>query len=122
MSAFVSAHRNLKSWQSALDLAELVYKSSGTFPSAERFGLTLQVRRAAVSVLSNIAEGAARGSRADYLRFLIIARGSLAELETQYVLAMRLGYANAEHDVLLSVNATGRLLNSQIGRLRASRP
>lgn len=88
----VRTFRDLLVWQRAMELAETVYASTAAFPKDERFGLVLQMRRAAVSVPSNIAEGHARQARADYIRMLRIARGSLAELETQTLLAERLGW------------------------------
>jgi four helix bundle protein len=86
-------HEKLEVWRDSMDLVEAVYRFSATFPADERFGLTAQLRRAAVSIPSNIAEGAARRSRRDYLRFLSIARGSLAEADTQIKIALRLGFA-----------------------------
>lgn len=100
--AAIADYRDLKVWQEALALAESVYIHSQAFPADERFGLISQLRRAAVSVPSCIAEGNARNSTRDYLRFLYMASGSLAEIETQLVLANRLEYSpEAETDALL---------------------
>jgi four helix bundle protein len=85
--------RDLRVWDEAMQLTEVVYEVTGRFPTAERFGLVSQLRRAAVSIPSCIAEGNARGSTKDYLRFLAMAKGSLAELQTQVLLAARLGFA-----------------------------
>ncbi|WP_149194256.1 four helix bundle protein [Luteimonas suaedae] len=93
-------HERLEVWRDAMDLVETVYRFSSAFPDTERYALTGQLRRAAVSVPSNIAEGAARRSKAEYLRFLSIARGSLSELDTQTQIAIRLGYA--KHDDALA--------------------
>jgi four helix bundle protein len=87
-----------------MDLVELVYAMSSRFPDAERFGLTAQMRRTAVSVPSNIAEGAARRSTLEYQRFLSIARGSLSELDTQMHIAQRLGYAKITTQVSNSID------------------
>ena len=85
-------HRRLRAWQLAMQLCETLYTVTSTFPVDERFGLTSQLRRAAVSVASNIAEGAARSGTADFLRFLFFARGSLSEIDTQLDLARRFGF------------------------------
>ena len=92
----LQSYRFLEVWQRGIDLVELIYKLSAAFPSDERFGLTSQVRRAAVSIPSNIAEGYGRSHRGDYLRFLSIARGSLSEVETQLIVAGRLKFAIRE--------------------------
>ena len=92
--SFKRAHERLEVWQEAMQLVEMVYVATATFPAEERFGLTAQIRRSAVSVPSNIAEGAARRSTPEYLRFLSIARGSLSEMSTQLQIAARLGYVD----------------------------
>ena len=96
-------HERLDVWRDSMDLVEMVYALSSMFPESERFGLTAQIRRAAVSIPSNIAEGAARRSTAEYLHFPSIARGSLSETDTQLQIAVRLGYAGdtQEHDKLI---------------------
>jgi four helix bundle protein len=89
----VRDHNKLRAFQLADDLAVAVYKHTTSFPESERFGLTAQLRRAAVSVPSNIVEGCAKSSESDYLRFLDIAYGSSCELQYQLSLAHRLGFA-----------------------------
>ena len=85
-------HRNLEAWKQSMDLAVGVYRATKTFPSQEIYGLTSQIRRAVVSVPSNIAEGAARQTKKEFSNFLHIAQGSLSELDTQIELARRLGF------------------------------
>ena len=85
-------HKKLNLWSDAVDLAQQIYKVTERFPSNEQFGLTSQVRRAAVSIPSNIAEGAARQTKKEFLKFLHIAKGSLSELDTQLEIARRLEY------------------------------
>src|SRR5262245_33076304 len=85
-------HTKLDVWQDAMRLVVQVYDATRQFPADERYGLTNQMRRAAISIPSNIAEGAARETDNEFLRFLFIARGSLAELETQLMIAAKLGY------------------------------
>ncbi len=90
----VRSYKDLKVWQTGCELVKSVYKVSSLFPQEERYGLSQQIRRAAVSVPSNIAEGYGRGSTAEYLRFLRIARGSLYEIETQLILSRNLDFCD----------------------------
>ncbi len=85
-------HHDLEAWKQAILLVKEVYAMTARFPREELFGLASQMRRAAVSVPSNIAEGAARSSRKELIQFLVIARGSLMELETQGIISGELGY------------------------------
>lgn len=95
----LKSYRDLEVWQKAMDLTELVYAITKQYPNDERYGLTSQSRKAAVSVPSNIAEGYGRTHRGDYLKFLSNARGSLCELETQLILAVRLKFVTREEVV-----------------------
>ncbi|HEX3152262.1 MAG TPA: four helix bundle protein [Gemmataceae bacterium] len=92
----VQNYKDLIAWRKAMDLVVEVYQTTTAFPNDERFGLTNQVRRAAVSIPSNIAEGQGRGPSQDFVRFLCIARGSLQEIDTQVILATRLDYIPQE--------------------------
>jgi four helix bundle protein len=85
-------HKELDCWQQSIELAKLVYQCTQTFPTEEKFGLISQMRRCAVSIPSNISEGAGRNQRGEFIRFLRMAKGSLAELETQIILANELVY------------------------------
>ncbi len=93
----MQGHKDLLVWQKAMDLVTAVYGLTRTFPKDELYGLTSQIRRAAVSVPSNIAEGHALKQTLAYLRHLAIASGSLAEVQTQLEIANRLGYLGPEH-------------------------
>lgn len=88
----VRSYKDLIVWQKSMDLVEMIYQVTKAFPKEELYGLTNQLRRAAISIPSNIAEGHARSSTAEFIRFLSIARGSLAEVETRLLIAQRLGY------------------------------
>jgi four helix bundle protein len=92
----VTHYRDLQVWVRSLDWAESIYKATARWPSDERFGLISQIRRSAVSIASNIAEGAARRTTGEFVQFVGIARGSLAEAETQLILARRLDYISDE--------------------------
>jgi four helix bundle protein len=91
----VQSYRDLTVWNTAVDLTLEVYRITESFPQTERFGLTNQIRRAAVSVASNIAEGHARSTRGEYRNFLSIARGSVIEIEVQLFLAEQIGYVKS---------------------------
>lgn len=114
----VRHHRELLVWQEAIALVKLVYQISSSFPKEEQFGLIAQMRRAAVSVPSNIAEGAARISRKEFVQFLAIARGSLSELETQIVIAQELGFIADCHPCMAQIERIFRLLNGLMSSLR----
>jgi four helix bundle protein len=116
-------YRELVVWQKAIDFAEMVYRATREFPRDELFGLTSQLRRAAVSVASNIAEGQGRGTTKDFIHFLHIANGSLQECETQLVLAERFGYLEADGlaRLLEQSNEVGRINNGLIRSLSARR-
>lgn len=105
------SYRDLLVWQKAIELVVEGYRFSESFPKNEIYGLASQFRRASVSVPSNIAEGYGRGSRKEYIQFLSIAQGSLKELETQAILAQRLGY--------VTESTTSALLNrsEEIGKM-----
>jgi four helix bundle protein len=110
-------HRDLAAWREAMTLVESVYRHTSSFPREDLYGLTAQMRRAAVSIPSNIAEGAGRNSSRELLQFLGITCGSLAELDTQLELAVRLGYMSTEAEVIeqtLRVGMLVRLLRKSI--------
>lgn len=113
-------HRDLEVWQKAMQLAEACYRLSVRFPREEQFCLALQLRRSAVSIPANIAEGRGRRRTREFLRFLDIAYGSLAELETCLELAEQLGYLAARdtEPIFKESASTGRLLNGLINALK----
>lgn len=119
----VKSYRDLIAWQKAMDLVVAVYRATEAFPACEQFGLTNQMRRAATSVPSNIAEGQGRATTKDYVHFLHIVRGSLQELETQLQLAQRLSFASeSEVQCHLSLcDEVSRLVSGHINSL-APRP
>lgn len=111
--------KELKIWQEAMTLAKRVFELSATFPANERYGLTSQINRSAVSVPSNIAEGAGRGGDKEFMQFLNIARGSAFELETQLLLAQSFGFVEeAKLQLLLQqVSLVQRMINGFKDRL-----
>ena len=109
-------YRDLEVWQVSMDMAVRIYQLTKTFPREETYGLTSQVRRAAISVVSNIAEGKGRASDRELVQFLCHARGSLFEIETQLAIAQRLGYGTTEEYASLQSESAriGRMLNGLI--------
>jgi four helix bundle protein len=109
----VRSFRELIAWQKAMLLVERTYTATAAFPDTEKFGLTSQMRRAAVSIASNVAEGQSRNTRGEFVQFIGHARGSLAELETQVLLSTRLGFLSTSDESALmeDVMEVGRLLN-----------
>ena len=116
--AAINTHRDLAVWQQAMRLVEIVYQETRSFPNEETFGLKVQIRRSAVSVPSNIAEGSARITTGELMQFLGIARGSLAELETQLELAFRLGFLENTSTSAGQGATVGKLLNALIRSLQ----
>lgn len=119
MSEGVTNYRDLQVWRRALDWAEAIYEATAHWPRDERFGLISQIRRATVSVASNIAEGAARRSTGEFIQFVGMARGSLTEAETQLLLAQRLGYLpQSDAQALLAASSEiSRMLVALTGSL-----
>ena len=115
----VRNYQELIAWQGAMDLVEDVYKATKDFPREEIYALTSQIRRAAVSIPSNIAEGQGRRTTADFLRHLSIAYGSLREVETQAMIARRLTYISQAklEEVMNRAGEVGRLLNGLMSSL-----
>ena len=115
-------YQKLQVWKEAHELALLIYKATRTFPRDELFGLTSQIRRAAVSIAANIVEGQARSSKKEFLQFLFIANGSLVEVEYYIQLAKELGYISEEQEISVEKKRVivGKLLHGFIASLQAS--
>lgn len=118
----VRTHHDLEVWRDGIALVKQVYAITARFPADEKFGLVVQLRRAAVSVPSNIAEGAARSSRKDFARFIAAARGSLAEIETQLTIANELGFCVAADLPVKEVDSLFARLNKLHQRLSLPPP
>ena len=103
-------HFRLDAWKVSRQLVVTVYRLTRGFPKEELFGLTSQLKRASISIPSNIAEGAARSGRREFAQFLNIARGSLSELETQLIIATDLGYLSLDDPVFASIERVSKLL------------
>ena len=107
-------------WQKSKHFAVEIYKTTGSFPHLEQFGLTSQIRRSAVSVPANIAEGWGRGSTREYIQFLLVARASLMELETHLIISRELGYLKEDQlrKMQEEIEGIGQMLNRLIQALR----
>lgn len=114
----VRKHHELKAWQEAMELVKEIYRVTREFPKEEIYGLVSQMRRAAVSIPSNIAEGAARTGTKEFLQFLSISRGSLSEVETQLLIAKSLGYIKNQEHVQEQIDKVFGLLGGLINSLR----
>jgi four helix bundle protein len=109
--------QDLQIWQKGIEIVKSCYLLTEKFPDSENFGLTSQMRRAAVSIPSNIAEGNGRKSNQEFLRFLQIARGSLAELETQHILSEELGFGKSP-DLAIQIEELYKMLHTFMQRLQ----
>jgi four helix bundle protein len=114
----VSDYKDLEVWQRAIEMVAEIYRISASFPESEKFGLTNQIRRAAVSIPSNIAEGSARHHAKDFTHFLRIADGSAAEVETQLIICRRLDYIEDIENVVNELIVIRRMLAALIKSLR----
>ena len=104
-------HHDLIAWQQGIALVKRIYPITSDFPESEKFSLSSQMRRAAVSVPANIAEGVGRNSQKERIQFLAIARGSLAELETHVIIARELGYSSGGQEIVELMDRVFALLN-----------
>ena len=116
----IRSYKDLLVWQKAIDITADAYKITKTFPSEERFGLSSQMQRAAVSIAANIAEGHGRGTRADYAHFLDMANGSVAELETLFIIVRKLAYCSDQQCSKMEgqLHEVGKMLGSLRNKLR----
>ena len=120
-SKAVSSYRDLIAWQKSMDLLVVIYAMTESFPKSEQFGLTSQIKRAAVSIPSNIAEGSSRRSTQEFLRYINISTGSLEEMETQISAVKRLGFITSQQEetVLHQCNEISRILEGLYDSLKS---
>ena len=107
-----SNHRELIAWQEAVLLVEMVYRETAAFPREEVYGLSVQLRKSAISIPSNIAEGAGRNTSKELVQFLGIANGSRSELDTQLFIASRLGLIGTNSPIFVQLERVGQLLTA----------
>ncbi len=106
----MKSHKDLDAWKQGIELVETIYKTTEQFPSEEKYGLSNQLRRAAVSVPSNVAEGAARYSKKEFTQFLYVALGSVSEVETQIIIAKKLHYVADVEELERQIERVRKLL------------
>jgi len=116
----IKTNKDLEIWRKSIDLCQYVYGVTSSIPSDEKFGLTSQIRRSAVSIPSNIAEGWGRSSRKEYINFLYIARGSYFELDTQILLAQEMNFLekSSSEKIRENIQSVAMMLNKLISRLK----
>lgn len=115
----IKDYKDLQIWQKGIDIVDEIYSATDGFPKSELYGLTNQMRRASVSIPSNIAEGFARSYQKEYRRFLFVSLGSCAELDTQLIIANRRGYIEGKQTEQLAdkINHASRMISSLISKL-----
>ncbi|WP_187647944.1 four helix bundle protein [Nitrosophilus labii] len=111
-------YKDLKVWQNSISLVEKIYQLIKSFPNSEIYVLSDQIRRSAISIPSNIAEGASRNTKKEFIQFLYIALGSASELETQIIIAKKIGYINNIENYILEITKLRKMLNSLISSLK----
>ena len=114
----MKTHMDLDVWKWSMDLVENIYNISSCFPKEETYGLTSQIRRAAISIPSNIAEGASRNGSKEFVQFLYISLGSFSEVETQIILAKRLGFIEQTDMILKDIITIKKMLNGRSSHLK----
>jgi four helix bundle protein len=119
MAGAIKSFRDLLVWREGIGLVKNIYEATASFPDNERFGLISQLRRAAVSIPSNIAEGHIRGHKTEFRQFLFFALGSVAELETQLIIAKELGYLREEafENLVGKIHPLGKRIRTLISKL-----
>ncbi len=114
-------HKNLDAWKKSISLVKKIYKLTEKMPDSEKFGLTTQMRRAAVSIPSNLAEGSARNSDNEFTKFLYYSLGSAAELETQLILSQELGFLSISDDLDEDLQKTKQIILGMIRYLKSKK-
>jgi four helix bundle protein len=114
----LQSFKDLKVWEMSIDFVTKIYKITTSFPSSETYGLTSQIRRAAVSIPSNIAEGSGRKNSKEFIQFLYVANGSLSEVETQLEIAFRLGYLKEQYPLSDSIKLIRKMIVGLINAIK----